>query len=129
MFNIQWEKDDADNSAYNYAFERCVIPAFRRFKPDIVLVSAGYDALRGDTLAGMELTSNVFYELSTQLKKLGVPIVCVLEGGYDPTLLGRGVYETVSGLLAPSGEEIALDYRAAPHHAAVVDAVAAVIGL
>ncbi len=129
MFNIQWDKDDADNSAYNYAFARCILPAFRRFRPDIVLVSAGYDALKGDTLAGMELTPNVFYELSTQLKKLGVPIVCVLEGGYDPTLLGRGVYETVDALLAPNGEEVMLDYSPAPHHRAVVDAVAAAIDL
>ncbi len=129
MFNIQWAKDDADNSAYNYAFERVVLPAFSKFKPDIILVSAGYDAIEGDTLAGMQLLPNAFYELTAQLKKLGVPIVCVLEGGYDPSLLGRGVYETINGLLAPTGEETVLDYRAAPHHAAVVDSVAAAIGL
>lgn len=129
MFNIQWEKDDADNSAYNYAFERVVLPAFSKFKPDIVLVSAGYDALKGDTLAGMELLPNAFYEMTAQLKKLGVPVVCVLEGGYDPSLLGRGVYETINGLLAPDGEEVVLDCRAADHHRAVVDAVATAIGL
>jgi acetoin utilization deacetylase AcuC-like enzyme len=129
MFNIQWEKDDADNSAYNYAFERVVIPAFNRFKPDIILVSAGYDALRGDSLAGMELTPEIFYDLTIKLKKLGVPIVCVLEGGYDPNLLGRGVYETLNGLLAPNTREGVLDYNAAPHHIAVVDAIASALKL
>lgn len=129
MFNIQWQKDDADNSAYNYAFQRVIIPAFARFRPDIILVSAGYDALDGDMLAGMKLTPNIFYELTAQLKQLGVPIVCVLEGGYDPELLGRGVYETINSLLAPNRDEVVLDYCASDRHVAIVDAVATSIGI
>jgi acetoin utilization deacetylase AcuC-like enzyme len=91
QFLSKFRDKHIQTSAYNYAFERCVVPAFRRFKPDIVLVSAGYDALKGDTLAGMELLPNAFYELTAQLKKLGVPVVCVLEGGYDPSALARSV--------------------------------------
>lgn len=130
MFNIQWEKDDADNHAYNYAFDRVVIPALNRFKPDIILVSAGYDALRGDSLAGMELTPHIFYDLSTQLKKLSVPIVCVLEGGYNPDLLGNGVCETLYGLLTPlTTADITFECDAAPHHKHIVNTIASALML
>lgn len=124
MFNIMWDRDDADNAAYIAAFERVIVPAFRKFAPDIVLVSAGYDALKGDALAGMELTPSVFYELTAALKTLGVPIVCVLEGGYDPALLGAGVRATVDGLLAPRGSEATVGAgEPAPQHARVLEAV------
>jgi len=122
MFNINWDSDDADNSAYITAIERLVIPAFRCFAPDVLLISAGYDALRGDTLAGMNLTPHVFYELTVRLKKLGVPIVAVLEGGYDPALLGRGVRSTIEGLLSPPDAAI-LEASSAPQHLAVIEAV------
>lgn len=123
MFNIQWTRDDADNGAYISAFDRAVIPAFAKFAPDLVLVSAGYDALKGDALAGMELTPSVFYELTAKLKALGVPVVCVLEGGYDPGLLGRGVAATVDALLTADGSEALIGGSAAPKHAAVIDTV------
>jgi acetoin utilization deacetylase AcuC-like enzyme len=123
MFNINWELDDADNAAYITAIERLVIPAFRRFAPDVLLVSAGYDSLKGDALAGMNLTPNVFYELTVRLKELGVPIVAILEGGYDPSLLGRGVRATIEGLLAPESAAATLGGSAAPQHLAVIEAV------
>lgn len=121
-FNILWQGDDADDVAYKYAFDAAILPALRRFAPDIILVSAGYDALAGDALAGMELTSPVFCELTGMLKKMGIPIVCVLEGGYDPKLLSEGICETIKGLL---GEEttIGAETEVAKRHKDVVDAV------
>lgn len=97
-FNVQWPLDDADDAAYAYAFRRLVIPAFQQFRPDVVLVSAGYDALAGDALAGMELTAPAFGFLAAALAQIGVPVVAVLEGGYDVELLAAGVAETVRGL-------------------------------
>lgn len=99
-FNIMWDYDDADDAAYAYAFDRVVLPALARHKPDVILVSAGYDALKGDMLAGMKLTPPVFHDLAAALKMIGVPVVCVLEGGYSPDLLGAGVCETLRGLLS-----------------------------
>lgn len=129
MFNIQWDLDDADNAAYLYAFDKVIVPALQRFAPSILFISAGYDAIRGDTLAGMDLTPNVFQQLTLKLKKLGIPIVCVLEGGYNPKLLGQGVAHTVQGLLAPATDSPLLDYMAADVHTAVVDRVAAALRL
>ncbi len=96
-FNVQWPLDDADDAAYAYAFRRLVIPAFQQFRPDIVLVSAGYDALAGDALAGMELTPAAFGFMAAALTSVA-PVVAVLEGGYDVELLAAGVAETVRGL-------------------------------
>jgi acetoin utilization deacetylase AcuC-like enzyme len=129
MFNIQWEEDDADNAAYLYAFDKAILPAYRKFDPTVVFISAGYDAIRGDTLAGMDLTPDVFAQLTARLKSLGVPIVCILEGGYNPKLLGRGVAHTISGLLEESVAEATLDYTPADKHAAIVDRVAASLRL
>lgn len=126
-FNIMWHMDDADDAAYKYAFDTAILPALRRFSPEILLVSAGYDALEGDALAGMKLTAPVFCELTNTLKKLNVPIVCVLEGGYDLKLLAGGVCETIKGLLGetstPTNTDVGL------HHKAVVDDVCAQIKL
>lgn len=97
-FNVQWPLDDADDAAYAYAFRHLVLPAIQQFRPDIVLVSAGYDALAGDALAGMELTETAFGFMAAALTTVGVPVVAVLEGGYDVELLAAGVAETIRGL-------------------------------
>lgn len=100
LFNIQWDRDDADDAAICYAMTRVILPAFARHKPDVVLISAGYDAIKGDDLAGMQLSPRVFEYLTIALRGLGVPVVAVLEGGYNPYLLGEGVAATLKGMLA-----------------------------
>lgn len=125
MFNIQWAKDDADNAAYAYAFQKAILPALRRFSADIILVSAGYDALKGDDLAGMELTAPVFQHITKALVSLQVPVVCVMEGGYNTELLSQGVVETVRGLLEKGSDDLAtLGASVKDSHKKVVDAVA-----
>jgi len=124
-FNIMWDYDDADDAAYAYAFDHVILPALARHKPDVILVSAGYDALKGDMLAGMQLTPPVFHDLAAALKTVGVPVVCVLEGGYSPDLLGSGVCATLRGLLSTE----AVDLKAAARgvkasHRETVDTVA-----
>lgn len=129
-FNIMWDYDDADDAAYAYAFDRVILPALHKHKPDVILVSAGYDALKGDMLAGMKLTPPLFHDLAAALKTVGVPVVCVLEGGYSPDLLGAGVCETLRGLLNP----VAINLKAASAgvkamHAETVDTVASALRL
>jgi acetoin utilization deacetylase AcuC-like enzyme len=97
-FNIQWPVDDADDAACAYAFRRLILPALQHFAPDVVLVSAGYDAIRGDDLAGMEMTPAAFGYMAAALACLGKPVIGVLEGGYNISLLAEGVVETVRGL-------------------------------
>jgi acetoin utilization deacetylase AcuC-like enzyme len=71
---------DAD---YVHAFEEIVEPAVRRFAPDLVLVSAGFDAHGADPLGGMRVTEDGFRELSARCAALGPRTAAVLEGGYN----------------------------------------------
>jgi acetoin utilization deacetylase AcuC-like enzyme len=72
----------------------------RDWSPDVVLVSAGYDSMRGDPLGGFTLEPEHYAELvhGTRLICPDVPVVGVLEGGYDPDRLADGVLATVLAL-------------------------------
>jgi acetoin utilization deacetylase AcuC-like enzyme len=69
------------------AFELHVEPAVRAFDPELVLVSAGFDAHAGDPLAQMRVTDDGFRELARRSAALAPRVGAVLEGGYDPRTL------------------------------------------
>ncbi len=72
---------------YLIAFEEAVEPAVQAFEPELVLVSAGFDAHLDDPLAGMRVTGDGFRELARRSAALGPRVAAVLEGGYDPRTL------------------------------------------
>jgi acetoin utilization deacetylase AcuC-like enzyme len=88
--------------------EHIVLPAARAFEPQLVLVSAGFDAHRADPLAGCLLQSSSFAEIARHVRDLAgqleVPLGVVLEGGYEPLALAESVRETLAAL---AGEESA----------------------
>ena len=82
----------------NYArvFEEVVWKAAERFQPQLILVSAGFDAHWTDPLAAMRLTLNGYAHLTSELVRMAEhlcdgKIVFVMEGGYDLDALGYGV--------------------------------------
>ena len=79
------------DSEYLEAFARVVEPAVQRFEPDLVLVSAGFDAHVYDPLADMRVSAEGFAELSRRCRALAPRVAAVLEGGYEletlPTLV------------------------------------------
>jgi acetoin utilization deacetylase AcuC-like enzyme len=83
--------------------EHVVLPAARAFDPDLVLVSAGFDAHRADPVGGCALETESFAELTRQVMTLGKPVGCVLEGGYDLDALAASVAVTME-VLADGGE-------------------------
>jgi acetoin utilization deacetylase AcuC-like enzyme len=72
---------------YLRAFNDVVAPAVLAFGPDLVLVSAGFDAHVDDPLASMLVTVDGFRELARRSAALGPRVAAVLEGGYDPRTL------------------------------------------
>ena len=82
---------------YATAFAELVEPAVRSFAPDVVLVSAGFDAHEADPLAGMEVTSDGFRELAVRCVSLAPRLGVVLEGGYNLETLPRLVEAAMSG--------------------------------
>jgi acetoin utilization deacetylase AcuC-like enzyme len=82
--------------------EHVVAPAARQYRPDLILISAGYDAHRDDPLGGLRLETSSFGAMSRQLRalgeELGAPVGAVLEGGYDLKALASSVAETMDAL-------------------------------
>jgi acetoin utilization deacetylase AcuC-like enzyme len=80
---------------YLHTFDHVVLPAVERFGPDLVLVSAGFDAHEQDPLAGMRVTEDGFRELSRRCTALAPRVAAVLEGGYNletlPGLVGAAL--------------------------------------
>jgi acetoin utilization deacetylase AcuC-like enzyme len=80
---------------YLRAFDERVAPAVQAFEPELLLVSAGFDAHVDDPLAGMRVTAGGFRELASRSAALAPRLAAVLEGGYDPgtlpTLVGAAL--------------------------------------
>jgi len=81
--NVPWPAGMGD-AEYLAAFDRVLLPAARAFEPDLVLVSAGFDAAAGDLLGGMEITPAGYAAMTARLTAL-LPgrVVLALEGGYN----------------------------------------------
>jgi acetoin utilization deacetylase AcuC-like enzyme len=82
---------------YAHIFERVVEPAVRAFEPDLVLVSAGFDAHVDDPLAGMMVSEDGFRDLARRSAALGPRFAAVLEGGYNLSTLPRLVRAAIEG--------------------------------
>ncbi len=75
------------DAAYKKAFEETLRPAALAFRPDLVLISAGFDAHEDDTLGGMRVTTECYGKLTGVVKGIAQEccngrLVSVLEGGY-----------------------------------------------
>jgi acetoin utilization deacetylase AcuC-like enzyme len=89
-----------------------VAPVALRFRPSLVLISAGYDAHRADPVGGCTLATSSFGELTLLVRglaaELGVPVGAVLEGGYDLDALAASVAVTMEAL-SDGGEPSAVE--------------------
>jgi acetoin utilization deacetylase AcuC-like enzyme len=92
--------DDADYAA---AFEAQVIPTLDKFKPQVLMISAGFDAHRDDPLAQINLSDEAYEWMTRALVKVADQhcngkVVSLLEGGYNLAALGRSVVRHLIGL-------------------------------
>ncbi len=85
-----------------------VVPLAHAFEPQLVLISAGYDAHYNDPLASCYVTEEGFAGMAALMSdvsdELGAPLGCVLEGGYDIQALSRSVIATMEALVGESGQ-------------------------
>jgi acetoin utilization deacetylase AcuC-like enzyme len=88
--NIPMSAGSGDEE-YLRAFDHTVEPALERFDPELLLVSAGFDAHDGDPLAGMRVSVDGFRELARRCRAATPRLAAVLEGGYE--------LETLPGLV------------------------------
>ncbi len=85
---------------YQAAFERQVVPFLTEFQPDLLIVSAGYDANADDPLASMNLQPSDYGLFTQYCLSLTRKIVFGLEGGYDFSALSRSVVATLEQCLS-----------------------------
>jgi acetoin utilization deacetylase AcuC-like enzyme len=88
---------------YRAIFRDVLRPALDRFRPEAILISAGFDAHRDDPLAGMSLTAEGYAGLTEEVRRAaeahgGGRIVSLLEGGYDLMALAESVEAHLRGL-------------------------------
>ncbi len=91
---------------YHAVFSEVVCPVLRQFEPDLLMVSAGFDAHENDPLGGMRLTADVFGAMTMELRKVAEEfcrghLVAVTEGGYDLEALGACLDTTIETLNGP----------------------------
>ena len=99
----------SDGERWVSLLEHVVLPAATAFRPELVLISAGFDAHRADPLGGCQLESSDYARMARHVRDLAqltdTPIGAVLEGGYDPPALAESVIATMRAL----GEEDAAE--------------------
>jgi acetoin utilization deacetylase AcuC-like enzyme len=83
------------------AFSEQVIPALKKFQPDAILISAGFDAHELDPLGGLNFSEATYEWLTIELRKINRRVISLLEGGYNLESLPRCVAAHLHGLLAP----------------------------
>ena len=101
------------DGGYGRVFDEIVSPLARRFRPQLMLMSAGFDAHWVDMLASMAVTLPGFARMVATLSQLseelcGGKLVAVLEGGYDHDVLSYGVLNTFR-VLRGEGLDTVLD--------------------
>jgi acetoin utilization deacetylase AcuC-like enzyme len=98
LLNIPLAAGTGDE-AYLIAFERA-LAAVEAFEPELLLVSAGFDAHVDDPLAELELSTEVFAELARRAATLAPRVAAVLEGGYNLETLPELVASALAGFEA-----------------------------
>ena len=89
------------DTEYLHAFDHVVAPALARFEPELVLVSAGFDAHADDPMAETNVTTDGFREMAKRCRAAAPRLAAVLEGGYELETLPGLVDAALDGFTRP----------------------------
>lgn len=93
--------ENCDSAQFRELYEEQVFPALNSFAPDLLMISAGFDAHKEDPLANMNLETEDYGWVTENLCKTcppGTPVISVLEGGYHLEALKNGIEAHLSAL-------------------------------
>ena len=118
---------------YAATLERVVEPIVRRFEPDLIFVSCGFDAHFADPLAGMSLSVAGYGDLASRIGGLADDLcdgrlIVALEGGYDLTAIAWGARTVIETMLGEEGEPDPLGPGPAKRRAQDVDSLLKEVG-
>ncbi|XP_078219311.1 protein deacetylase HDAC6 isoform X3 [Callithrix jacchus] len=98
--NVAWNGPRIGDADYLAAWHRLVLPIAYEFNPELVLVSAGFDAARGDPLGGCQISPEGYAHLTHLLMGLASGrIILILEGGYNLTSISESMAACTRSLL------------------------------
>ncbi|KAL6254921.1 hypothetical protein P5V15_014263 [Pogonomyrmex californicus] len=98
--NIPWNKKGMGDAEYVAAFQQVVMPIAYQFNPELVLVSAGFDACIGDTLGGCLVSPELYGHLTHWLSSLASGrVILSLEGGYNINSISHAMTMCTKALL------------------------------
>jgi histone deacetylase 6 len=123
--NVPWPAGMGD-ADYLAAFDRVLLPIAERFRPELVLVSCGFDAADGDLLGEMRVTPDGFAAMTARLRALaGGRCVLVLEGGYNLDAISRCAAACLRVLLGENPATRPFDSPSAAASAVIASVLAA----
>mmetsp|Transcript_18345 Transcript_18345/g.43894 ORF Transcript_18345/g.43894 Transcript_18345/m.43894 type:complete len:261 (+) Transcript_18345:1-783(+) len=104
--NIAWPEPQMGDAEYLYAFQRVVLPLTRCWKPQMILVSAGFDAAQGDPIGDCCVSPAGFAQMTRSLMPYADgKLLLALEGGYSLQQVGDCVAACVRELLGDAPPE------------------------
>ncbi|KAF1997240.1 hypothetical protein P154DRAFT_579163 [Amniculicola lignicola CBS 123094] len=108
--NIPWPDHGMGDAEYIYAFQEVVMPVATEFDPDLVIISAGFDAAEGDALGGCHVSPAGYAHMTHMLMRLakGKVAVC-LEGGYNLRSIARSALAVTRTLMLEPPDRLAED--------------------
>jgi histone deacetylase 6 len=108
--NIPWSEHGMGDAEYIHAFQEVVVPIATEFDPDLVIISAGFDAAEGDVLGGCHVTPACYAHMTHMLMRLakGKMAVC-LEGGYNLRSIARSALAVTRTLMLQAPDRLAED--------------------
>ncbi|XP_059303354.1 histone deacetylase 15 isoform X3 [Lycium ferocissimum] len=101
--NIPWSRGGVGDKDYIFAFEQVVLPIALDFNPDFIIISAGFDAARGDPLGCCDVTPAGYASMTQMLSALsGGKLLVILEGGYNLRSISSSATAVIKVLLGES---------------------------
>lgn len=103
--NIPWQNAGVADADYVYAFHKVIIPIISEFDPDLVIVSAGFDAADGDLIGQCHVTPAGYGQLTHMLKAVARgKVTVILEGGYNLDSVSKSALGVVKVLIGEPPE-------------------------
>ncbi|CAL1399898.1 unnamed protein product [Linum trigynum] len=105
--NIPWSCGGVGDNDYIFAFQHVVLPIATEFAPDFTIISAGFDAARGDPLGHCDVTPVGYAQMTDMLSNIsGGKLLVILEGGYNLRSISSSATAVIKVLLGenPSAE-------------------------
>ncbi|XP_021905585.1 histone deacetylase 15 isoform X2 [Carica papaya] len=101
--NVPWSRGGIGDNDYIFAFQHVVLPIASEFAPDFTIISAGFDAARGDPLGCCDVTPAGYAQMTQMLTALsGGKLLVILEGGYNLRSISSSAAAVIKVLLGES---------------------------